>query len=298
MSTSRLPYLPVNIASLLEMQWYLHSDAEIVRAGMYLLDAAWRSSVPGSVPSSFTVLCQITRLSDDKIQSNYDLLMCGWELREDARLYLPALHDLAVNVTERFGDQLEVLAQSAVVSMQSVESFDLVPTDAVKKVAKKRQTAKARIDDFVPDGTSLASIVGGGYRTPEHQDWLIGSFKDYIASKQPKYKDIQATFRTFAASSYTHNTFKSRFGVVPATYLKPAAIASLAPGHASPAPGAVGAKSFAARQLDENRAILERMRVPVPSMHIKPPTRPGAPAAVKTVLTQRADGLFDAQGNV
>lgn len=298
MSTAQLPFMPVNLASLMDTQWFMSGDAELLRAGWYLLDAAWRSSVPGSVPSSFSALTQITRLSEDKLQSHYDLLLQGWDLREDGRLHHVVLSDLASGVIERFGTQLEVLAQSAAVCMQSVEEFDLVPTDAVKKVAKKRQSVKGRIEDFQPDSTSLASVVAGGYRTAEHQEWLVLSFKDYIASKNPKYKDIQATFRTFAASSFTHNSFRSRFGVVPSAFLK--TDLSVAAAAAVPA-SAAASRSFAARSLDENRAVLQQQ---ARSLHLRPTKPVSPPSSVKPVVSPRPvrmvsqgfDGIFDFSG--
>lgn len=257
MSTAHLPYLPLNVVSVQESKWFLSAEPDVVRAGIYLLDAAWRSSVPGSVPSSFTALRQITRLSESQLRDGYELLTQGWELREDGRLYHPALFDLATSVTERFGDQIEVLAQSAVVAMQSVDTFDLVPTDAVHKVARKRQAAKGRIEDFMPDATSLASIVSGGYRSDEHQQWLVCAFRDYVSSKNPKYRDVQATFRTFASSSYTHQTFRSRFGALPSDYLRTA----VAVGQSRAVGGAV--RSFQERTLDANREVLSQVRAGV-----------------------------------
>lgn len=257
MSIAHLPYLPVSMGVLQESDFFLSQDPALVRAGFYMLDAAWRSGVPGSIPADFTSLVRVTRLDESKVQANYEALTQGWELREDGRIHHLKLSELIAGVCEQFGDQLHVMAQSAAVAMQGVSEFDLMPSDAVNRVAKKRQVVKSKIGDFCPDGASLASIVAGGYRSQEHQDWLVQSFKDYVASKSPKYRDVQATFRSYASSSITHNSFRSRFGAMPSMFLR--TDLTSAPGVPS-AQAVPTTRSFAARTLDENRAVLDQVK--------------------------------------
>lgn len=281
-SLAGLPYLPVSMGDLQESPLFLSADARLVRAGLYMLDAAWRSAVPGSIPSAFNALAQHTRLSEAEVQAHYDLLTVGWELRQDGRLYHAKMAALCDGLDDRFGPQIDALSQGSVIAAQGADTFELVAPEAVAKAKKKRVAAVRGIDEgFLPDAASVANIERAGYVSQEHKEWLLQLFIDYALSKGVKQKGWQATFRNFASSSITIKNFSARFGAPPSAFIvsESRAVAQSAPsfGHQAAAfknpafaaaadrirqqQGAGGfapRPTFARQTLDENRAVIRQ----------------------------------------
>lgn len=218
MTNLGLPFLPVSIPSLQEDDLFMGSDARLIRAVMWMQDAAWRSDVPGSISSSYAAIAHITRLSQEEVGAHYEALTAGWELREDGRLHHLRLSALAAAIDERFGDQLDTLKEGIAVAVQGADVFELVPSERVKKVAKKRVSRRLP-DGFSPDADSLAKLISMGYVTQEQRDWLLDSFKDYIRSKSVSSPNWQASLRTYAGSSFTAKSFLVRFGMYPGAQL-------------------------------------------------------------------------------
>lgn len=213
-SISKLPYLPISLSSMQDGPLFSSNDARLVRAAFWMLDAAWKSDVPGSISSSFSSLSMVTRLTESQVQQHYAELTEGWELRDDGRLHHVDLSRLAESIDEQFGAQLDVISSGLVIAMQGVDAFELTPPEAVKKVAKKR--GKAQIPGvFQPDVVSVASLIKAGYVTEEYREWVLEQFRDYAQSKALKQANWQATLRTYASSSITASAFRARFGMFP-----------------------------------------------------------------------------------
>lgn len=206
---SLLPFLPISPSVLAESPFFLSKDARIVRAGFFMLDAAWRADLPGSIPSSFEALALITRLPEELVADNYVLLTAGWEL-EGGRLHHLQMEAIAESVQERFGAQLAVVAESAILACQggSVE-FELMPST---EVAKKKKGKHALPKDFLMDKATLERAAAEGFTTEETMTWLKHQFTDYAHSKDVRMANWQATCRNFLSNSYTADKFRSKFG--------------------------------------------------------------------------------------
>lgn len=207
--TAQLPFLPLSLHTLSEAPFFASGDPCVVRAGFYMLEAAWRSSRPGSIPSSFSELATITRLAVDKVEQHYGVLTAGWELLEDGRLHHAQLEVICDSIRERFADQLSVIADSAVVAVQGgCVPFELMPS---AEVVKKKRGKHLMPHDFALDKTTLSFATSEGFNTQEFQAWLMRSFADYARSKNVMYTNWQAACRQFIGSDITRKQFCSRF---------------------------------------------------------------------------------------
>lgn len=257
-SLANLPYLPIALGALQENPLFLSSNARLVRASLWMLEAAWRSNVPGSIPSSFGSLAMVTRLSEAEVQLHYADLTTGWELRDDGRLHHEDLSRLANSIDDQFGSQLDVLANGMAIAMQGVEAFELLPTEAVKKASKNRvKRGKAEIPNtFEPDATSLASLIKAGFVTEEYRQWLLEQFQDYAKSKGLKQANWQATLRTYASSSITANAFRARFRMFPSETSVALVPTSTSPLDRLRGAGIAASPSFAQRTAAHNSNVM------------------------------------------
>ncbi len=218
-----LPFTPISIPSLLEREFFISDDARIVRAGLWLIEAAWRSSRPGAIPSGFEALSSITRLSEAEVTKHFDVLTQGWELREDGWLHCEEIEYHAQNIQDRFAPELETIAESLIVGTQgSGVQFDLVSEVVVKK--KRKNTMRLIDKDFSMDSTTTQRAIAEGYAADAKMDWLMNEFRDYAHSKARKYADWQAACRSFLGNQITRERFEKRFGYPLGATLLPASV--------------------------------------------------------------------------
>lgn len=182
----------------------------IVRAGFWMMDAAWRSEKPGSIPSGFEALSYITRLSVSDLEDYFEVLTDGWVLEHDGRFHHAQLESLALSIKARFSSDLDVIAESAAVACQGGSAlFELVPS---AEVAKKKVGRGMLPKDFAFDKATLGFAIAEGYTSTETQDWLLQKFKDFAASDSRRYTDWQATARNYLGNAYTRKDFQAKFG--------------------------------------------------------------------------------------
>ena len=175
-----------------------------------MLDAAWRSVVPGTLPPSFEALANVTRLTQDEVAAHYEMLTDGWVLQDDGRLHHPQLEELAESIQERFGPELAVIADSAALACQGgTAEFELMPAEEVKKKGRGK-TAFPKV--FAFDKTTLSAVVEEGYHTPELQAWLIEEVRNYALAADKRQSNWQAVVRKFMGSSITREKFRGKFG--------------------------------------------------------------------------------------
>jgi hypothetical protein len=204
-----LPFLPVSMPALMEAAFFQSNDARLVRAGLWMMEAAWRSTKPGTIPAGFDTLATITRLSVSEVEKNFDLLTQGWTL-QDGRFHHEQLEAVVLSVQERFGDELEVIAESALVACQGGDiDFELAPASVVKK---KKRGKHAFPSTFVMDKTTSDRAFAEGYTSPELEKWLLSDFSDFAKSGDRRYADWQATLRNYLGSSITRSKFREKFG--------------------------------------------------------------------------------------
>lgn len=210
----RLPFLPISLPNLLETRFFQSDDSKIVRAGLWMMEAAWNSPTPGSIASDASVLMQVTRLTHAEWVAGHEVLLHGWCLEADDRLHHPLLERLASSVAERFDAQLAVIADSAVLACQGGEvEFELLPA---VEVAKKRQTGKTAFPkNFTLDKATLVAVIADGYTLPEHRDWLVEELRSYALSEDRRQKDWQATLRNTMGMTFVRSKFAAKFGHQP-----------------------------------------------------------------------------------
>lgn len=198
-----MTFVPIDIAEMESAPAFGSNDANVVRAILYLLDAAWRSPKTGTVPSALDALSRITRLSPEEVEKHWETLFSGWELLEDGSLGNPRLMELGKAIEKHFPEEAKrLLAQQ--VLMANPES-----SQGIK--SRKRLYP----NDFEPNETSRMAMIRAGFITPEEQAWVLNKFADFGRASRRMYADWQATFRNFVNSAYTHNDFAAVFGYRP-----------------------------------------------------------------------------------
>ena len=137
----------------------------------------------------------VTRLTTQELHDHYEVLTAGWDLLDDGRLHFSPLEAVAESVQERFGAQLDVFADSAMLACQGGSAeFELV---APAEVKKKQRGKHGLPKDFSLDRVSLELAMAEGYDSEELRAWLLQQFTDYALSRSVRQINWQATFRIF-----------------------------------------------------------------------------------------------------
>lgn len=210
-------HLPLSVTEMQACPAFMSEDAEVVRAALYLWQAAWSGQPPGSVPGSEAHLCGLLRLESSKLRANWDVLFHGWDLREDGRLWHPVLEARARAISQQYGEDLQRLGAALAVSALALEAepFDLVAPLAAQDAGSSRRGKRLYPRDFAPNDASRKAMLAAGYLSEEEQRWLLERFADFGASSRKMYADWQATFRNFLSSSITIKDFQAAFGYRP-----------------------------------------------------------------------------------
>lgn len=190
------------------MPAFASTDARLVRACIFLLDAAWRSPQPGSLPSDVALIAGLARLPACDVERYWEQLFQGWELREDGRLWHPRLSKLATDMAERYSDELGLIESSLVLMQQPVaDLFDtVVPAKAASGAKGKRALPKA----FEPDRVSSEAMRRAGFLHQPEREWLLAKFVDFAEGR--RYVNWQAAFRNYLSNSITAKDFQEHFG--------------------------------------------------------------------------------------
>lgn len=264
---AQLPFLPISMPALAETAFFVSLNATVVRAGFYMLEAAWRSTTPGSIPSSFSALASITRIPEAELDAHYDVLVSGWELQGDGRLHHLQMEEIVQSVQERFGAQIGTIADAAVLACQGGDVlFELAPVNEVAKKDKQIRGKRALPKDFAMDKATFERAVAEGYGKKEHMEWLLQSFQDFALSGDRRYVNWQATCRNFMSGVITRNSFRSKFHFFPgeAPSSSMGAFIDNATGHLTPAqrlraasrPSMPGPSSFQERTANRNSDMM------------------------------------------
>jgi len=204
-----LQYLPLDVAAMEDVPAFGSDDPALVRASLYLLDAAWRSEQVGSVSADLQALARITRLAPQQVEAAWDQLFAGWAL-ENGRLWHPRLAALGAALRKRYAEELEIMEASQALMMQPHEQTMELIADAKKPSSNRGKRVYPK--DFAPDETSLAAMERAGFVLPSEREWLLQKFADFGRASRRMYVDWQAAFRNFLASSITAKDFREAFG--------------------------------------------------------------------------------------
>lgn len=286
-----LAAIPLTVTEIDRSPAFRSGDPEVVRASLYLLDAAWRTDKPGTLCADLDQLAHIARLSLDKLQSNWDQLFDGWVLQEDGRLCHPRLSDVWQQMSQTYGDalrrmELAALVMQADASRMDPEGFELLsPAQDLAPVKATNKGKKIFPADFQPNEASVVAMERSGYATEEERQWLLQRFGDFGRAQRRMYADWQAAFRNFLGSSMTKRDFRDQFGYAPGARPVPSiasgvgggALARLrhrAAGHSTEVRHAPLADTFAQRQLGNARtmfaaAAANRGLVPAEPSHLE-----------------------------
>lgn len=258
--------LPLLVTEMEEMPAFQAGDAALVRASVRLLDAAWRSPVPGSLPCGIESLSRATGLSPEQVERHWDVLVQGWELRDDGRLHHPRLSRLAAQMRQRYGEEMDVIEAAEAVMVRSLESEEVFELVSPARKTGGNRGKRLYPSDFEPNEASLAAIERLGYGGEDERRWLLERFADYSRSSRRMYVDWQAAFRNYAASHITARDFRETFGYRPGqrALAAPAAASAVVGGSAlqrlrqqvGVTPGRALNDTFAQRQLHNARAMM------------------------------------------
>jgi hypothetical protein len=192
-----LPLLPINPAWIEQSAAFRHADPRIALAYVKLVIAAWRGSPAASIPAAHSYLASATGLPLDVVGQEFMTLTEGYELRDDGRLHHIQLANVLAGVVSRYGSVLDEFMLSATMSAQDPEQFALVAAEGAKPTTKgKRPLPRGFGYDMHPGLREWARSTH--FPEERDQDWIMRKFLDYCASRNPSYKDWEATFRTWA----------------------------------------------------------------------------------------------------
>ncbi|TBR76778.1 MAG: DUF1376 domain-containing protein [Burkholderiaceae bacterium] len=212
MMCTNLPLLSIDTRWVTESKWFSSQDAEVLRGGFLLIEAAFRSSDAGSLPGDAEALARISGIDRQKWVVAGDQLLHGFERAQDGRWRHVEMTKVLQAVQERFGSQLAELAASSVLASQAVDEFAL--TGEIKPEGRSKGK-RVLPKDYAFSPALLESAKAAGFITPEHQVWLLERFRDFAQASKRLYSNWDATARNFMSSSITANEFLTRFGYRP-----------------------------------------------------------------------------------
>lgn len=247
-----LTHSAIDIRWMTESSWFHSDDASVVRAGVLLLEAAFRSTRPATLSADPLILSRLSGFSADVWAEKGATILYGFEQVEDGAWRHRAMGDLFDAVNERFAGQLKDLVASSALASLAVEEFPLV---GEVKSAGRSKGKRALPKDYQFSDELLAKAEAAGYITDEHKAWLLERFKDFAASSKRLYSNWDATARNFFTGSITQRDFQSNFGYWPRD-----SKARLMPALGAPsAPVRSGPQSFESAALNGSKSSVDRV---------------------------------------
>lgn len=168
-------------------------DAKLVRAVLNMLQCAWFSDSPGSLPASRQELSDAIGLTEQELLQHYDVLTVGWELNGDGRLTYEPLQRLALEVIEIHGKDLLRLRARSVAAVAAPDQFDLLPRTTTKALGKTKLPA-----EFEPSPQTINKLIDEGFTTEKRREWIQEKFCNHYRATGDKLVDWQAAFLNFA----------------------------------------------------------------------------------------------------
>ena len=210
--TTSMQAAHIDVRWMTEATWFVSDDAALVRAGVLLLEAASRSTVPATLPADPAILARLSGFGANVWAEKGLLALEGFEQVEGGGWRHVAMADLVAAVNERFGAQLQELAASSVLASKAVDEFPLI---GEIKPAGRSKGLKALPKDYTFSDKLLEEADRAGYITQEHQQWLLTKFQDFASSKTRLYKNWDAAARNYFTSAITAKDFHTAFGYWP-----------------------------------------------------------------------------------
>ncbi|CAN7784683.1 YdaU family protein [Variovorax sp. LjRoot175] len=268
-----LTHSALDIRWMTEATWFHSDDASVVRAGVLLLEAAFRSTQPATLPGDPLILSRLSGLSANVWTEKGRSVLQGFDEVEGGAWRHRAMAELFDAVNDRFGGQIQELVGSSVLASLAVEEFPLV---GEIKPAGRSKGKRALAKDFQFNDALLKKAEAAGYITDEHKAWLLEKFKDFATSSTRLYSNWDATARNFFSSSITQRDFLTCFGYWPRD-----SRARLTPAQGERAPVRSGPQSFESAALNGSKSSVDRVLAKrfgtqneVQDAEAKPVTRP------------------------
>lgn len=247
-----LTHSALDIRWMTEASWFHSDDASLVRAGVLLLEAAFRSTQPATLPANPLILSRLSGLSANVWSEQATLLLQGFDEVEGGAWRHRAMAAMFDAVNERFAGQIKELVASSALASLAVEEF---PLTGEIKPAGRNKGKRALGKDFEFSAALVKSAEEAGYITEEHKAWVLERFKDFAAASKRLYSNWDATARNFFSSAITQREFQARFGYWPRD-----SRARLAPAlSGSPAPVRSGPQSFESAALNGSKSSVDRV---------------------------------------
>lgn len=247
-----LTHSALDIRWFTESSWFHSSDAAVVRAGVLLIEAAFRSTQPATISGDPLILSRLSGLSANVWAENGATLLQGFEQVEGGAWRHAKMAELFDAVNERFGAQIKELVASSALASLAVEEFPLI---GEVKPAGRSKGKRALPKDYQFNEGLLAKADEAGFITEEHKAWLLQKFKDFATSSTRLYSNWDATARNFFTSSITQRDFLSNFGYWPRD-----SKARLMPAQGAPsAPVRSGPQSFESAALNGSKSSVDRV---------------------------------------
>jgi hypothetical protein len=246
-----LTHSALDIRWMTEATWFHSNDATVVRAGVLLLEAAFRSTQPATLPSDPVILSRLSGLSANVWAEQAALLLQGFDQVEGGAWRHRAMAELFDAVNERFGDQVGELIASSALARLAVDEFALI--GEVKPTGRSKGK-RALPKDFEFSDNLVKQAEEAGYITDEHKVWLLEHFRNFATANTRLYSNWNAAAKNFFANSITQRDFLARFGYWPR---ESRAHLSSSPTLRTPARG--GPQSFESAALNGSKSSVDRV---------------------------------------
>ena len=172
-------------------------NADLVRAYLRLLKAAFRATVPGAINASCATIATACGLTEEGVVLHWECLTSGWILKEDGCLHHEGVANLCSEIEDQYGEQLMDLrvriAAAEVAALAVANGVSVKP----KRPGRKAQGKRGLPADFglTPELVAWLSKERG-ITHPFHHQFLMDGFVNYARSKAPIYADWDGAFKS------------------------------------------------------------------------------------------------------
>ena len=209
---SMLTFVPLQPSWLAFLPAYQSSDAQVVRASVNLLMAAFYGQPCATIPSTIEALATLSHTPKSVVAENLTLLKEGWKVSGSTMTFVP-MQEFAKRLNADQADALERLQHATIVAMAAPDLFssELLPAQGAtltQQVAAglQKQTepfllAPTKVPRLLPEGAGLSqelvSFLDRLAVSADMHQAIWDRFYDYHASKGMKSPNWPASFRNW-----------------------------------------------------------------------------------------------------
>lgn len=187
------------------------SDPQIVRASIYMLQAAFRANPTGTLPNTVESVALASKIPQALALAHFKTLTTGYKVVKDSLVFEP-LYELGLRLNAQYGQALQDLQDRTVLAIAAPTLFEdsLLPAQGTTLAAmvgeqtNRRAAAslkKGNVKRYLPEDAALtaelhAFISGQGFALNRHDD-IWSRFVDYVQGEGVQAVRWSSKFRTW-----------------------------------------------------------------------------------------------------